>query len=113
MSEKSASTKIRALLIAGVAGLIIGFSLDLLNITPIIKKIATSSFVFASGGWTILALCLCYWLIDVKKLFATGYNMFKVVGMNAIFIYLFFSLGAVDGYTSVIVHLYYFHGAVN
>jgi predicted acyltransferase len=93
MSEKPAKKKIQTLLIAGVAALIIGYSLDILNITPIIKKIATSSFVFASGGWTILALCLCYWLIDVKKLFATGTNMFKIVGMNSIFIYMFFSLG--------------------
>ena len=93
MSERPAQKKIRILLIAGVSALIIGFGLDLLNITPIIKKIATSSFVFASGGWSILVLCLCYWLIDMKKLFATGFNMFKVVGMNSIFIYLFFSLG--------------------
>ena len=93
MSDRPAKKKIQVLLIAGVASLIIGYSLDLLNITPIIKKIATSSFVFASGGLAILVLCLFYWLIDVKKLFATGYNMFKVVGMNSIFIYLFFSLG--------------------
>lgn len=93
MSDKPVKRKIQTLLIASAAGLFIGYSLDLLNITPIIKKIATSSFVFASGGWTILALCLCYWLIDVKKLFATGFNMFKIVGMNSIFIYLFFSLG--------------------
>jgi len=93
MSNKPIKSKIRALLIAGAAGLIIGFGLDTLNITPIIKKIATSSFVFASGGYAILVLCLFYWLIDVKQLFATGYNMFKVVGMNSIFIYLFFSVG--------------------
>jgi len=93
MGERPASFKIRALFIAGVAALFIGYGLDWLNITPIIKKIATSAFVFASGGWAILVLCLCYWLIDVKKLFATGFNMFKVVGMNSIFIYLFFSLG--------------------
>ncbi len=93
MSEKTAAKKIKILIIAGLSGLIIGFSLDLLNITPIIKKIATSSFVFASGGWAILVLCLFYWLIDVKRLFATGQNMFKIVGMNSIFIYLFFELG--------------------
>lgn len=93
MSELAVKKKIQLLTIAGIAALIIGFSLDLLNITPIIKKIATSSFVFASGGWSILALCLCYWLIDVKKLFATGPNMFKIVGMNSIFIYLFFEIG--------------------
>lgn len=93
MSDKSATQKIRALLVAGIGALIIGYSLDLLNITPIIKKIATSSFVFASGGFTILSLCLCYWLIDVKKYFATGWNMFKIVGMNSIFIYIFFHIG--------------------
>ena len=81
------------MLVAGLAGLIIGFSLDLLNITPIIKKIATSSFVFASGGWAILALCFCYWLIDVKKLFMRESKFFIIVGMNCIFIYLFFLIG--------------------
>lgn len=93
MSKKSPAKKIQTLFFAGLAGLIIGYSLDFLNVTPIIKKIATSSFVFASGGWAILVLCLFYWLIDVKKLFATGSNMFKIVGMNSIFIYLFFELG--------------------
>ena len=67
MSDKSAGRKIQTLVIAGVAGLVIGYSLHLLNITPIIKKIATSSFVFASGGWAILVLAFSYWLIDVRK----------------------------------------------
>jgi predicted acyltransferase len=93
MSEKSPKEKIRTLLIAGVIALAIGYALDLLNITPIIKKIATSSFVFASGGWTILALCFSYWLIDVKKLFLKGAKFFIIVGMNCIFIYIFFSVG--------------------
>jgi len=96
MSDKSTTKKIQLLLIAGISALIIGYSLDLLNITPIIKKIATSSFVFASGGWTILALCFSYWLIDVKKLFTRGSKMFIIVGMNSIFIYMFFSLGGAD-----------------
>jgi predicted acyltransferase len=93
MSDRTAGKKIQAMLIAGISALIIGYALDLMNITPIIKKIATSSFVFVSGGYTILALCLCYWLIDVKKYFATGWNMFKIVGMNSIFIYIFFHIG--------------------
>lgn len=96
MSEKPANKKLKTLIVAGVAALVAGYTLDLLDITPIIKKIATSSFVLTSGGWTILALCLCYWLIDVKKLFATGQNMFKIVGMNSIFIYIFFHVGSSD-----------------
>lgn len=93
MSAKPAKDKIRTLLIAGIAALFVGYSLDLLGITPIIKKIATSSFVFVSGGYAILALCLFYWLVDVRKLFATGENVFKIVGMNSIFIYLLFEIG--------------------
>jgi predicted acyltransferase len=93
MGDKTAGRKIQALVIAGVAGLVTGYSLDLLNITPIIKKIATSSFVFASGGWAILVLAFCYWLIDVKKKFNKGSWFFIIVGMNSIFIYLFFSAG--------------------
>lgn len=94
MSERTPKQKIQILIIAGIAALVIGYSLDLLNITPIIKKIATSSFVFASGGWTILALCFCYWLIDVKKLFVKGSKFFIIVGMNSIFIYIFFHIGS-------------------
>lgn len=92
ISDRSPAKKILMLLIAGLSGLLIGYSLDLLNITPIIKKIATSSFIFASGGWTILALCFSYWLIDVKKL-TRGSMIFIIVGMNSIFIYLFFHVG--------------------
>jgi len=92
-SDKAPKQKIKILIIAGVSALIIGYSLDFMNITPIIKKIATSSFVFASGGWTILVLVFCYWLIDVKKRFLKGSRFFIIVGMNSIFIYLFFELG--------------------
>ena len=93
MSDKPVNEKIKLLIIAGISGLLIGYSLDLLNITPIIKKIATSSFVFTSGGYAILALTFSYWLIDVKKIFVKGSQMFRIVGMNCIFIYLFFEAG--------------------
>jgi predicted acyltransferase len=96
MSDRPVSKKIQTLLIAGVTGLVIGYALDLLNITPIIKKIATSSFVFVSGGYAILALCFSYWLIDVKKQFAGGSRFFIIVGMNSIFIYLFMHVGTAD-----------------
>lgn len=96
MRSRPVEKKFQILLTVGFAALIIGYSLDFLNINPIIKKIATSSFVIVSGGWAILALCLSYWLIDVKKLFTKGAQFFVVVGMNCIFIYLFFSLGGAN-----------------
>jgi predicted acyltransferase len=96
MSEKPLKDKLRILIIAGVVGLVLGYSLDWLHITPIIKKIATMSFVFSSGGWAILALCFSYWLIDVKKKFQGGSKFFIYVGANCIFIYLFCQLGGDD-----------------
>jgi predicted acyltransferase len=101
MSDKTPQKKIQALVIAGAAALMAGYSLDLLNITPIIKKIATSSFVLASGGWAILGLAFCYWLIDVKKLFIKGSRFFIIVGMNSIFIYLFFSTGGANLFSRI------------
>ena len=96
MSNRDVKKKLQIMIVAGLSGLIIGYSLDFLHITPIIKKIATSSFVFASGGWAILALCFCYWLIDVKKVFINGSRFFTIVGMNCIFIYLLFSVGGAE-----------------
>lgn len=99
MSNRPAQKRLQLLIVGGVIGLVVGYSLDWLNITPIIKKIATSSFVFATGGWSILALCFCYWLIDLKKKFQGGSQFFIIVGMNSIFIYLFMHVG-----TSNIIH---------
>ena len=96
MSDRTSVQKIKLMIVAGVTGLIVGFGLDLAGVTPIIKKIATSSFVFASGGWAILALCFSYWLIDVKKSFVKGSKAFIVVGMNCIFVYLLFEIGCSD-----------------
>jgi predicted acyltransferase len=102
MGDKPAYKKISLMVTAGVLALIIGYSLDWMNITPIIKKIATSSFVFVSGGYAILVLTAFYWMIDVKQWFAGGFNMFKVVGMNSIAIYMFFSLGGSNFLSKVI-----------
>jgi predicted acyltransferase len=95
-SNRTIRNKLQIMIVSGLAALIIGYSLDFLHITPIIKKIATSAFVFASGGWAILALAFCYWLIDVKKVLNKESRFFIIVGMNSIFIYLFFSMGGAD-----------------
>ncbi|HWV65315.1 DUF5009 domain-containing protein, partial [Chitinophaga sp.] len=89
ISDRPKAQKIKILLTAGVIGLITGFGLDLAGITPIIKRIATASFTLASGGWVMLVMALLYWLIDVKQNVRYAW-IATVVGMNAIFIYLFF-----------------------
>ncbi|MGB5437278.1 MAG: DUF5009 domain-containing protein [Maribacter sp.] len=93
MSDQSNKKKLQTLIIAGVIGLIIGYGLS--PFTPIIKRISTGTFVFASGGWSVLALALCYWLIDIKK-YLKGVLFFAVVGMNPLFIYLFAHVGGAD-----------------
>jgi predicted acyltransferase len=99
MSSRSDTYKIAVLSAAGLAGLALGFSLDL--VTPIIKRIATSSFVFASGGWALLGLALCYWIIDSKGW--RRYTAFAVVvGMNSLFAFLFINLGGPEFFRRII-----------
>ena len=88
ISPTSVANKIKTLVIAGICGLIVGYGLDFASVTPIIKRISTSSFVLASGGWVLLFLALLYWITDVKKFNRYAWP-FVVVGMNSIFIYLF------------------------
>jgi predicted acyltransferase len=112
ISNNSIGYKIKALVIAGIVALVIGFGLDSAGITPIIKRISTSSFAFASVGWVLLMLAAVYWLVDVKR--NTKYAwIFTVVGMNAIFIYLFFETagaewlnGRVAIFTGDMLHLF-------
>ncbi|MEP6682381.1 MAG: DUF5009 domain-containing protein [Parafilimonas sp.] len=85
------TNKIRPLLLCGFICLIIGFGLDVANITPIIKRIATSSFTLASLGWCLLGLAFCYWWIDIKD-HKKYLQFFLIVGMNSLFIYLFFEI---------------------
>ena len=90
ISNKPAAKKLKILIIAGLIGVIVGYAMQ--PITPIIKRIATSSFVIVSGGWSILVLAFSYWLIDIKKS-RKWVIFFAVVGMNPLFIYLFGHVG--------------------
>lgn len=85
------SRKIKTLLLWAGISLLLGYSLDLAGITPIIKRIATSSFVLVSLGYCLLVLAACYWWIDIRN-HRRHLMFFTVVGMNSIFIYLFFEI---------------------
>jgi predicted acyltransferase len=83
--------KIKPMILWAVICFALGFGLDRLGITPIIKRIATSSFTLASLGWCLVELSLCYWWIDLRN-HPKYLKFFVVVGMNSIFIYLFFEI---------------------
>ena len=85
--------KISRLVIFGLVTLLLGFLMDWTGITPIIKRIATSAFVLASGGWCLLALAFFYWWIDIKD-HKKYLFFFTVIGTNSLFIYLFMGIVA-------------------
>jgi predicted acyltransferase len=105
LSQKSENEKMKWLIFSGLVGLIVGYGLNV-TVTPIIKRIATSSFVFASGGWCLLGLGLSYWWIDIKE-HKKHLQFFTVVGMNSLFIYLFIEIVAsrwFNGYIGAITN---------
>lgn len=103
ISQRSASEKIKPLVIAGLIALVVGYGMDWLGITPIIKRIATTSFTFASGGWCLLVLAALYWIVDIKG-YKKGVFFFSVVGMNSIFIYMVtqtLGYGWINGFAAI------------
>ncbi|WP_346858909.1 DUF5009 domain-containing protein [uncultured Draconibacterium sp.] len=105
-SAKSQHAKVKLLLLSGGIILIVGYLLEWTSITPIIKRICTSSFVLASGGWALIVLAFSYWFIDIKKKNRWIFP-FVVVGTNSIFIYLFFNtLGSqwFNGFVGIFTH---------
>jgi predicted acyltransferase len=98
-SDRAPSRKIKVLLVAGAIGLVVGYGLD--PVTPIIKRICTSSFVIVTGGWCLIGLEVSYWLIDVKGW--RRWAQFAIVfGMNPLFIYLFSQAGGNAWLTDVV-----------
>lgn len=93
MSKKTDNKKLRLLIYTGIIALIIGYAFS--YFTPIIKRISTSTFVLVSGGWSILALAFCFYIIDVLK-YRKGVLFFAIVGMNPLFIYLFAHIGGAN-----------------
>ncbi len=88
INMNSATQKIKILCIISFAALIIGYGMDWVGISPINKKISTSSFVIASGGFSVASLAILYWLVDVRG-YKGWVSFFAIFGMNPIFIYVF------------------------
>jgi len=104
-TSRTGNQKTMTLLVAGLVALVLGFAADWFELSPIIKRIATAGFTLASAGWVLLILSFLYWWIDIRE--HSKYTWVAVVvGMNAIFIYLFFeTVGAqwVNGVVGIFV----------
>ncbi|MDB5242679.1 MAG: heparan-alpha-glucosaminide N-acetyltransferase [Spirosoma sp.] len=83
--NRSDGDKLKRLVLAGVVCIGLGWLWNL--VLPVNKNLWTSSFVLVAGGWSVLALSLFYWIIDVKNWRRWAY-FFVVIGMNSILIYL-------------------------
>jgi len=90
LSAKKEKSKISLLMGFGGLSLAAGLILDVSGITPMLKWISSSSFVMVNGGISLIALAICYYWIDVRKK-QRNLKFFTIVGMNSIFIYLFFN----------------------
>jgi predicted acyltransferase len=89
----SAASKLRVIVAIGFSGIAAGLILS--TITPLIRRISTSSFVIMSGGFCLLSLALVYLLMDVLRI-RRGTTFFVAVGMNPLLIYLISQTGGAD-----------------
>lgn len=88
-SPASDQTKVIRLVVAGVAGVLLGFLWGLQF--PVIKKIWDSSYVLVAAGYSCIFLAVFYQVIEVWQW--RGWAMpFVWIGMNPITIYLIFHL---------------------
>jgi predicted acyltransferase len=88
----NAAPKRKIAWLAGLGAFAVAAGFALTAVSPMIKRICTSSFVVASGGFCLLTLAFSYWLIDVKK-WNRWAVFLNIVGMNSLFIYLFTESG--------------------
>jgi predicted acyltransferase len=90
-SGRGIEEKIRGLLIAGIAGVAIGYVMNIWF--PINKNLWTSSYVVFTAGMALLFLGACSWLIDGKGV-KRPFLPFIIFGVNPITVYVLSGIGA-------------------
>ena len=99
-TNRSPQAKALGLLAAAVCLLIAGYVWNFSF--PINKKLWTSSYVLFAAGWSLLALTITYFLIEVRKLPKAWTTPALVFGMNAISAYVLSELLAGAFYSILI-----------
>lgn len=86
-ARRSPNAKALGMAIAGILGVALG---EIFNQWfPINKNLWTSSFVIFTAGMALLALALCYWVLDIRQRRGGWTTSLLVFGMNPIAAYVF------------------------
>jgi predicted acyltransferase len=89
MSSRPKITKAKIIAVAGVSAIALGWIMS--PLIPIVMKMWTTSYGVMTAGWACLMFAFFFWFIDVR-----GNKKWTlplvVIGMNAIFIYMFMSI---------------------
>jgi predicted acyltransferase len=88
-NKNSDTQKLQNLTITGISAIVLALLIG--PFYPIIKSCWTSSFNLLTGGIGFLLMALFYYIIDVKAWKKWSF-FFRVIGMNSIFIYMFYEL---------------------
>jgi len=86
-SPRFSGTRKTLLMLGGAAGLM-ALGLAAVPVCPIVKKIWSPTFALVCGGIDLAVLAGLYWLMDVKGWRAWAFPL-RVIGLNAIAVYLF------------------------
>ncbi|MGD0538730.1 MAG: DUF5009 domain-containing protein [Verrucomicrobiota bacterium] len=90
-SELTIADKLKRLVIAGMAGIVLGKVLELAGFCPIVKRIWTPSWAFFSGGWVTLLLAGFVALLDWRGWKRWAFPL-VVAGLNPITLYCLWQL---------------------
>lgn len=103
-SDRPGMSKVRLLVLWGVAGILAGWALHALGICPLVKRIWTPSWTLFSAGWVTLMLAGFYYVIDLR-----GYRRWAfpllVVGVNSIAMYVIVHIAEEYINRSLTIHL--------
>ncbi len=98
MSARSKKDKAKLIGGIGLGCLAIGYGTSFL--VPVVMKMWTATYGLMSAGCACLMLLLFYWVIDIREYRKWAFPL-TVIGMNAIFIYVFTSLVHLDAIVDV------------
>ncbi len=93
-SDLALARKLTCLLIAGIAGIVLGQAIALAGLCPIVKRIWTPSWAIYSGGWVSLLLAAFVAVIEWRGWKAWAFPL-VVAGLNPITLYCLWQLSSV------------------